>query len=76
MPSERKFFGNGVYPHANAPLVFDGWFPGENERGLGEIGLFCERLHLRIRQSASVLDDGKRVSLQRVLGKNIDLNKR
>jgi hypothetical protein len=48
---------------------------GQNEGGLGMIELARDVLHLRVGDAGGVEEHRQRISFQRVLGKDIDLDK-
>ena len=56
--------------------LLDGWVARQDERGLRQVGLARQLLHLVIAQAARVGEDGELVALQRAAGKHIELDKR
>src|SRR6266481_8548797 len=56
-------------------VSFSGGIARQNESCLGKIHLTRERLHFVITQAARVSENGERITGQRRLGENIELNK-
>ncbi len=48
----------------------------QDERGLAEIGLARQLLHLVVGQATGIGEDGELVALQRVRGEDVELDKR
>ena len=56
-------------------VSFGGGIARKNESCLGKIHLTRERLHFVVVQPARVSENGERITRQRRLGENIELNK-
>src|ERR1700691_5318007 len=73
MAGERQLFLHSEDAHANALLAFGGGVASQDERGLGEVHLLGDQLHLGIGYAAGVGEYGQRIALERTRRENIPL---
>src|SRR5438045_9761121 len=74
MPGERQLFRDREDVDSLSLLGFSGGIARKNESCLRKIHLARERLHFVIVQAARIRENGERITLQRRLGENVELN--